>query len=397
MAGEIKGVTAKENLKKYYEEGWQIATWLNDHPEISGQEKESSRYLIELLKKRGYRVESPCQGVKYSFRAVKKGKGRKRKPKIAVLCEYDSIEGLGQACGHSLSCAASIICANVLNELWEDLPFQVDLIGTPGEEVHGGKISLLQKGVFNEYECAVIAHMNNVNQPSFKNLASSDLVINYYGKAAHASVEPWKGANALNGLQLFFHATDMLRQVLEPDDQIQGVILEGGVIPNQIPAKATGYIYLRAATIEKLKNLQIRIINCARGAAIATETTYDTAQMTPTYAELFLGKKARELICNIMSEEGMEWEEQQKPAGSSDIGNVDQVIPVFHPMISLGQRDVALYSKEFGRLVGSENGRKAMEQGARVIIRIIERLAAEPELLKEIRREHDEYRDPEKE
>ena len=133
--------------------------------------------------------------------------------------------------------------------------------------------------------------MNNVNQPSFKNLASSDLVINYYGKAAHASVEPWKGANALNGLQLFFHATDMLRQVLEPDDQIQGVILEGGVIPNQIPAKAVGYIYLRAATIEKLKHLQNRVINCARGAAIATETTYDTAQMTPTYAELFLGKK----------------------------------------------------------------------------------------------------------
>lgn len=397
MAGEIKGVTAKENLKKYYEEGWQIATWLNDHPEISGQEKESSRYLIELLKKRGYRVESPCQGVKYSFRAVKKGKGRKRKPKIAVLCEYDSIEGLGQACGHSLSCAASIICANVLNELWEDLPFQVDLIGTPGEEVHEGKISLLQKGVFNEYECAVIAHMNNVNQPSFKNLASSDLVINYYGKAAHASVEPWKGANALNGLQLFFHATDMLRQVLEPDDQIQGVILEGGVIPNQIPAKATGYIYLRAATIEKLKNLQIRIINCARGAAIATETTYDTAQMTPTYAELFLGKKARELICNIMSEEGMEWEEQQKPAGSSDIGNVDQVIPVFHPMISLGHKEIALYSKEFGKLVRSENGKTAMEQGARVIIRIIERLAEEPGLLDEIRREHEEYRDPDKE
>ena len=397
MAGEIKGVTAKENLKKYYEEGWQIATWLNDHPEISGQEKESSRYLIELLKKRGYRVESPCQGVKYSFRAVKKGKGRKRKPKIAVLCEYDSIEGLGQACGHSLSCAASIICANVLNELWEDLPFQVDLIGTPGEEVHGGKISLLQKGVFNEYECAVIAHMNNVNQPSFKNLASSDLVINYYGKAAHASVEPWKGANALNGLQLFFHATDMLRQVLEPDDQIQGVILEGGVIPNQIPAKATGYIYLRAATIEKLKNLQIRIIYCARGAAIATETTYDTAQMTPTYAELFLGKKARELICNIMSEEGMEWEEQQKPAGSSDIGNVDQVIPVFHPMISLGHKEIALYSKEFGKLVRSENGKTAMEQGARVIIRIIERLAEEPGLLDEIRREHEEYRDPDKE
>ena len=397
MAGEIKGVTAKENLKKYYEEGWQIATWLNDHPEISGQEKESSRYLIELLKKRGYRVESPCQGVKYSFRAVKKGKGRKRKPKIAVLCEYDSIEGLGQACGHSLSCAASIICANVLNELWEDLPFQVDLIGTPGEEVHGGKISLLQKGVFNEYECAVIAHMNNVNQPSFKNLASSDLVINYYGKAAHASVEPWKGANALNGLQLFFHATDMLRQVLEPDDQIQGVILEGGVIPNQIPAKATGYIYLRAATIEKLKNLQIRIINCARGAAIATETTYDTAQMTPTYAELFLGKKARELICNIMSEEGMEWEEQQKPAGSSDIGNVDQVIPVFHPMISLGHKEIALYSKEFGKLVRSENGKTAMEQGARVIIRIIERLAEEPGLLDEIRREHEEYRDQDKE
>ena len=397
MAGEIKSITVKEDLKKYYEEGWQIATWLNDHPEVSGQEKESSRYLIDMLKKRDYRVESPCQGVKYSFRAVSKRKGRKKKPKIAVLCEYDSIEGLGQACGHSLSCAASIICANALNELREDLPFQLDLIGTPGEEVHGGKISLLQKGVFNEYECAVIAHMNNVNQPSFKNLASSDLVINYYGKAAHASVEPWKGANALNGLQLFFHATDMLRQVLEPDDQIQGVILEGGVIPNQIPAKATGYIYLRAATIEKLKHLQSRVINCAKGAAIATETNYDTAQMTPTYVELFLGDTAHDMICDIMSEEKMEWEEQQKPAGSSDIGNVDQVIPVFHPMISLGHREIALYSKEFGELVKSESGRLAMEQGARVIIRIIERLAEEPELFDRIRREHEEYRNLDKE
>lgn len=314
-----------------------------------------------------------------------------------MLCEYDSIEGIGQACGHSLSCAASIICVNALNELFEDLPFQLDLIGTPGEEIHGGKISLLQKGVFNEYECAVIAHMNNVNQPSFKNLASSDLVINYYGKMAHASVEPWRGANALNGLQLFFHATDMLRQTLEPDDQIQGVILEGGMIPNQIPAKATGYIYLRAATIEKLKHLQSRIINCARGTAIATETTYDTAQITPTYAELFLGETAHDMICDIMSEENMEWEEQQKPAGSSDIGNVDQVILVFHPMISLGDREAALYSKEFGELVRTENGRAAMEQGARLIIRIIERLSDDPKLLERIQKEHEEYRSLDKE
>ena len=93
----------------------------------------------------------------------------------------------------------------------------------------------------------------------------------------------------------------------------------------------------------------------------------------------------------------MEWEEQQKPAGSSDIGNVDQVIPVFHPMISLGHKEIALYSKEFGKLVRSENGKTAMEQGARVIIRIIERLAEEPGLLDEIRREHEEYRDPDKE
>lgn len=76
--GEIKSITAQEAMKKYYEEGWQIATWLNDHPEVSGQEKESSKYLVELLKKREYRVESPCQGVKYSFRAVnKKRAGRK--------------------------------------------------------------------------------------------------------------------------------------------------------------------------------------------------------------------------------------------------------------------------------------------------------------------------------
>lgn len=384
----MEKIAVTEMIEKYLGEGKKITDWLNSHPEVSGKEKYSCQYLVELLKSYGYQVESPLKRVKYSFRAVHKNSFDKKRPKVALLCEYDAMEEIGHGCGHSVSCAASIICALALEELYPDFPFQLDLIGTPNEEVNGGKIVLLQKGIFSEYEFAIIAHMSPTNQPYFRTLASNDLMVNFYGKTAHASVDPWNAINALNGVQLFFHATDMMRQHLGPGDQIQGVILDGGKIPNIIPEKATGYIYLRAYTIEKLNLLVERVQNCAKGAAIATENTFTTAQLYPSYAELFIGENAKNIVCSIMNELHLDWEEQKAPSGSSDIGNVDMVIPVFHPMISIGNHNVSLYSREFAEEIRGEGGRIGLENGAKVIAKIIEKLAFDQEALKKLQEEH---------
>jgi len=379
-------------IDKYMVKGQEIADWLNIHPEVSGKEKLSCQYLVEFLENHGYLVETPLKHVKYSFRAVHKSSVDKKRSKVALLCEYDAIDEIGHACGHSVSSAASIICALALVELYPNFPFQIDLIGTPNEEVNGGKIVLLQKGIFSEYEFAIMAHMSPTNQPYFRTLAANDMMINFYGKTAHASVDPWNAINALNGVQLFFHAIDMMRQHFEPGDQVQGVILNGGKIPNIIPEKATGYVYMRAYTIEKLNALAKRVQNCANGSAIATENTYATTQLYPSYAELFIGEDAKHIVCSVMDELDMNWKEQTNPSGSSDIGNVDLVIPVFHPMISIGNSEISLYSKEFADEINGKGGRTGLENGAKVIARIIERLAFEPNMLKKVQEEHAIYR-----
>jgi amidohydrolase len=379
-------------LEKHISIGQEVLDWMNEHPEISGNEKKTCEYLINVLKEHGYKIVSPRARQKYSFYATKESNKDINRPKIAIICEYDAMEEIGHGCGHSASCAASILCALALEEAYEDFPFQIDLIGTPDEEVSGGKIKMMEHGAFDNYEFAIVIQANSVNKPYFKTLASSDLLVNFYGKQAHASVNPWEGVNALNGVQLFFHALDMLKNSLEAGDEVQGVILDGGKIPNVIPKKATGYIYLRSKSIVRLIELKKRVINCANGCAMAVENNVDLSQKNPNYAEVFAGNTEKKIVSEIMDELGLVCDENDEPHGSSDIGNLDTMIPVLNPMISTGKPDVQLYSKEFADLMKTESGTHVMITGAKVMGKIIQKLAMEPELLEKLKEEHSTYR-----
>ena len=380
-----------EVLEQYLPLGQQILDWMNAHPETSGHEKQTCTYLVNLLRKYGYEVSSPVKRIKYSFHAHKPERSGVAKPKIAVLCEYDAMDTEGHSCGHSASCAAGIICALALEDAFKEFPFQLDLIGTPNEEINGCKIAMMEKGVFSGYECAILTQMSSVNYPCFQTLASSDLVIHFYGKAAHASVNPWEGVNALNGVQLFFHATDLLRPYLLPGSHVSGIVQDGGTIPNVIPDKASAYVYLRANRYEQLLSLKERIENCARGAALATENKYTTEQMNPTYAEVFCGSTTFHLISTVMKELQLPVADQITVSGSSDVGNLNLEIPVLYPLIATGGQ-APLYSPEFAREIAGDPGYTGMKHGAQVMGNLLLRLAEDPDLLCQIKEEHQKYR-----
>lgn len=382
----------KKILEKYRDKGQEILDWLNEHPEVSGQEKKTCEYLTGILKDYGYRIISPRARMKYSFCAIHPEKEKQNLPKIAVLCEYDAMEGVGHGCGHSATCAASIISALALNDAQADLPFQVDIVGTPNEEIGGGKIKMMEHGAFNEYEFAIVTQAYPTNEPCFTTLASNDLLMDFYGKQAHSSVNPWEGINALNGVQLFFHALDMMRITLREGDQVHGVILDGGKIPNVIPEKATAYVYLRAKTLNRLMELKQKVINCAEGCAKAVENRVNYSQRNPDYAEVFVGKEKNKIVCDVLEELGFQWNSTSVARGSSDIGNLDVLIPVFNPMISTGVEEVPLYSREFSDLMKTDAGTRVMVNGAKVIMRIIEKLSENKELIDAVKKEHADYR-----
>ena len=239
---------------------------------------------------------------------------------------------------------------------------------------------------------AVVIQANSVNQPYFRTLASSDMLINFYGKQAHASMNPWEGVSALNGVQLFFHGLDMLRVGLEKGDDVQGVILDGGKIPNVIPEKATAYVYLRSKTINRLMKLKKKVEQCAKGCAMAVDNKYDYSQNNPDYAEVFIGNTEKKIVCDIMDELNLNWEIADEPRGSSDVGNLDTIIPVFNPVIATEVSETKLYSKEFAELMKTEKGTHVMVTGAKVMARIIEKMAFEKGLLEKVKEEHREYR-----
>ena len=83
-------------------------------------------------------VEEHFTGQKTAFRAAV-SRSEKAVLKIALLAEYDALPGVGHGCGHSANGAMSFLAAAALKEL-KALPVDVDLIGTPDEELRGGKV-----------------------------------------------------------------------------------------------------------------------------------------------------------------------------------------------------------------------------------------------------------------
>lgn len=378
-------------IDQFAGEVFELSTWLTDHPEISGEEKESSAKVIGFLQKHGYRITAPYGGIDYSFRA-ESVQGQLSPDRAAILCEYDALPGVGHACGHSLSCGISILSALALREAWPDLPLAFDLIGTPAEETVGGKVIMQKNGAFDGYKLAILSHLDSDNAPQTRMLASNDMYLTFFGKTAHASANPWDGINAWNAAQLFSHAADMLRQHITPDCQLHGIVIYGGAAPNIVPDRVEIEYYLRSATLSGLSELRKKLENCAKGAAIATGCTYEARQRYGTYGDLFYSKAAEQVFIDIYNAFGYTYRIEEKPSGSSDVGNVDYVTPMIAPYVSASDSFVSLHSKEFAALLYGERGRRTLIEGARTTASFLLEAAKDRELLHKITEEHRAYR-----
>ncbi|MCI8821935.1 MAG: M20 family metallopeptidase [Lachnospiraceae bacterium] len=365
-----------------------MSRWLTKHPETGGEEKESSAYIIRFLEEQGYVVERDYCGLSYSFRAYRPS----CRPRIAVLCEYDALPEIGHGCGHSLSCGVSVLSALAVRECFPELPCEIDLIGTPGEENIGGKVILSQRGGFDRYRFAVMGHMDTANIPQWRVLACSDLYITIRGKAVHASAAPWEGRSALNAAQLFLHGIDMDRMRHRPFMQIHGIMAEGGRNPGTIPDLAVLSCYLRAASLTELEELQKDTIRMLKGTTYATQTDYTVEQRWGTLAELHYGRTAVRMFLDIFRDLGMEAAEMKYPKCSTDAGNVDLVIPVFHPGIKAADISVNLHTAEFEQCMHGDRAVQTLKNGAKVIGNFLWQTAGQESVMKQLTEEWKSYR-----
>ena len=270
---------------------------LAKNPEVSGQEKESSAFICNVLEKAGIPVERALAGIRYAFRGEAVKATVAGAPRLAILCEYDALPNIGHGCGHCASGSVSTLAALTLHEVNNalvaqgeaGLPMNVDIIGTPDEELTGGKIDLVNAGVFNDYDFAIMVHMDGVETRANSDfLALDDYRIVFHGKPAHAAGEPWNGVNALNGMQLALNAIDMLRQQVRPETRIGYYVVAGGRASNIIPDYAEFECCIRHTERTYLDTVVAKVMNCVAGAALATGTTYEITQYGHKFDNLSL-------------------------------------------------------------------------------------------------------------
>jgi amidohydrolase len=320
---------------------------IHDHPELAYQEKQAASWLAAFLGDKGFKVEGGVAGVETAFRAtIETGEG----PTIAILCEYDALPGIGHACGHNVIAASGAGAGAALALAKAVLPKgRIQVIGTPAEEGGGGKNRLIAGGVFKGVDCAMMIHGFD------RTILHQDLLgivrgtFEFHGKASHASADPWEGINALDACIAMFNAVAMLRQQVRPDCRIHGIITNGGAAANIIPEYTSAVFYVRAPRIDVMWDLYKRVGACAEGAATAAGCTLTaTQQADNVYEPLKRNQTLLDLFAANMTTVGLsEGPPVSDRLGSSDVGNVSQVIPTIQPMIGIAPIGTAIHTREF--------------------------------------------------
>jgi len=339
---------------------------LADHPEVSGQEYETSKKIVNLLRDRGYQVEYPYAGFDTAFRGIFGANNHKYK--IAVMTEYDALPEIGHACGHCLSGSISILAGLATKELQDALNADIHIVGTPNEEAGGVKCVMVRHGVFDEYDMAIMVHLHNQNLIAPRLQAMDSYLYKFYGKSAHAAQKPWDGINALNAVQLTYHAMDMLRQHVTPDARLHGVIRDGGAAPNIVPEFASTEIFIRAEQRHYLNDLVRRVDNCAEGAAIATGCKWEKEETAPPYDNLLDNKPGMDALREVFEELGVPVHDDGGALfGSSDAGNVSFICPTFHPCLQVVDREIPLHTIPFEQAMKTPRAHRRLRTGAQLI------------------------------
>lgn len=408
--------------------------------ELGMQEFRSSALLIRTLRDEGFTVETGMAGMPTCFVATW-GSG---KPVIGILGEYDALpmisqKGLiptqqplvpgapGHGCGHNTMGTAGVAAAIAVKRSMEQNKIQgtVKFFGSPAEETVISRPYMVREGLFNGVDAVIDNHASSSFSTSYgvDGNALISAVFTFRGKTAHAASEPWSGRSALDGVELMNVATNYLREHLFYTHRLHYVVIEGGEAPNVVPDKASVWYYIRN-TDERLEDMYNRVIDCAKGAALASGTTLDSVRVLTGIHQRHYNKGMAEAIRRNIELVGMpDWTDEEQAfakalqkgmgrdqtgypvkvsdwrapsgiqvgGGSSDVGEVTLIAPtatVNFPGGVPGQ--IAHHWSSVASYYGSAAW-KGLNAGAKVMASTALDLLTNQKMLEEIKAEFAEY------
>jgi aminobenzoyl-glutamate utilization protein B len=277
-----------EKLKDFSQ---QMVDQLFSYGELGFQEFETSTYLVNVLKKHGFTVETNVAGIPTAFMATW-GNG---KPVIALGSDIDGIPqssqkpgvayrdplvegGPGHGEGHNSGQAVNITAAIVLKKIMEreKIPGTIRIWPGVAEEQIGTKAYYIRAGLFKDVDVALFTHVGRNLSVSWGEGGGTGLVSVLYsfkGESAHAAGAPWRGRSALDAVELMNIGWNYRREHLPLSQRSHYVIRDGGDQPNVVPPTASVWYYFRQVTYPGIKEMWALGDKIAAGAAMMTDTT----------------------------------------------------------------------------------------------------------------------------
>jgi len=383
---------------------WPVNKTIHDNPELGYEERIAHKTLTSFMEAQpGWKVTRSAYGMETAWTAV--FDSGTPGPVVSFNVEMDALPGIGHACGHNLIATASLAGGLATAQLVRTrrLPGRVVVFGTPAEEGGGGKIALLRAGAYTDHgvDLSLISHPGIVaNCALMRTTAYTRFRALYRGREAHAAATPWMGINALDALITAYNGLSVLRQQTMAGDIIQGVISEGGVAPNIIPARAAGVFVVRADTQARLRELREKVDGCFAAGALATgakltvtdEQAYadhvPNRALARSYTRYFnsLVGKSDERIATDQDVDEM----RGRSMASTDQGDVSYAMPslsVGFAILPGGPLGTGPHSPEFALSAGSRDAfQRALRVGKALAGTAVDVLTHEG-LLDEVKRE----------
>ena len=418
----------KEKLTKISDAIWEAA-------ETSLEEFTSSKILKDYARENGFEVIENVADIPTAFMA-KYGSG---KPVIGILGEFDANAGIsqkrkpikearvpgaaGHGCGHNLFGTASLAAAVAIKEQIEKgtLKGTVIFYGTPAEETIFAKVWMVRAGVFDQLDVCMDWHPGDDMEASTQSSkALIDFRVKFSGKTAHASADPYNGFSAVDGMELFTTGINYYREHIKPTARIHYQIEKAGDVVNVVPDKAQIWVRVRENDRESLNVVYERVKKMAAAGALMAEVEHEIQLISGIYEILPNRRGAAAIQANFetigpikytkqemkyakeiqratgKAEVGMDGSihpiKETMPAqgGSTDVGDVSQIVPVVRLSAPAAPKDAPWHSWAVVACTGMSIGHKGMIHATKALGMTMVDLFQNPQLVKEVKAEFKE-------
>ena len=345
----------------------ELSRRIHANPELAFKEEKAAQWIGELLTRYGFSVQKGIGDMPTAFRGIHEGTDVR--PRVAMLAEYDALPEIGHACGHNLMAVIGPAAGIAVTLADPAHPGIISIIGTPAEENGGGKVILSKKGIFKEYDAAMLVHPACYYEVDYHSIGCQTFRVEFFGKSAHASAAPEKGINALDAMIHSFNMINAMRQHVKPDVRIHGIITNGGKASNIVPDYSSGEFTVRSVNDDYMDELVDKVTRIFEAAAAATGCTVKYDFNESRYAAMVTNKILANAFADNMRTLGITVQERDsnRGMGSSDIGNVSHECPTIEGWFKIAEPDIGGHTHEFREAAQSERGFKALLDAAKTM------------------------------